>query len=92
MSWTLLWAVEWEPGIRDTGLDHLRERRGKAEVAGFFPALAATLSSGTLALPAAHNSLTVMAPARQITRSACANSAAMSAMKGRRSASRPRRA
>ena len=36
--------VEWEPGIRDTRLDHLRERRGKAEVAGFFPALAATLA------------------------------------------------
>lgn len=36
--------VEWEVGIRDTGLDHLRERRGKAEVRKFFPALAATLT------------------------------------------------
>lgn len=31
--------VEWEAGIRDTGLGYFRERHGKAEVAGFFSAL-----------------------------------------------------
>lgn len=35
--------VEWEQGVRDTGLPYLRPRRGKAEVAEFFPALFATL-------------------------------------------------
>lgn len=36
--------VEWEVGIRDTGLDYLRERHGKQDVAGFFSALAATVT------------------------------------------------
>ena len=36
--------VEWEAGIRDTGLDHLRERHGKQEVTGFFSALMATVT------------------------------------------------
>lgn len=36
--------VVWEGGARDTGLDYLRERRGKHEVAEFFPALAANLA------------------------------------------------
>lgn len=31
--------VEWEVGVRDTGLDYLRERHGKEEVVGFFSAL-----------------------------------------------------
>jgi quercetin dioxygenase-like cupin family protein len=35
--------IHWEPGARDTGLAHLRERRGRAEVAEFFTDLAATL-------------------------------------------------
>lgn len=35
--------VEWEAGARDTGLDYLRERHGKQEVAGFFSALAANV-------------------------------------------------
>lgn len=35
--------VVWEPGVRDTGLEYLRERHGKHEVAGFFPALAAAV-------------------------------------------------
>lgn len=35
--------VEWEVGIRDTGLDYLRERHGKHDVIGFFEALARTL-------------------------------------------------
>ena len=35
--------VQWEVGIRDTGLDHLRDRHGKQQVAEFFPALAANL-------------------------------------------------
>lgn len=32
--------VEWETGVRDTGLPYLRERHGKAEVAEFFSDLA----------------------------------------------------
>ena len=36
--------VEWEAGIRDTGLDYLRERHGKQEVTGFFAALMANVS------------------------------------------------
>jgi ketosteroid isomerase-like protein/quercetin dioxygenase-like cupin family protein len=35
--------VEWEVGVRDTGLDYLRERHGKEEVAGFFQAVATNL-------------------------------------------------
>jgi quercetin dioxygenase-like cupin family protein/ketosteroid isomerase-like protein len=35
--------IEWESGVRDTGLDYLRERHGKQEVAGFFSALMANL-------------------------------------------------
>lgn len=35
--------IEWEAGVRDTGLPYLRERRGKAEVATFFGDLAANL-------------------------------------------------
>ncbi len=31
--------IVWDEGIRDTGLGYLRERHGKDEVAGFFPAL-----------------------------------------------------
>lgn len=36
--------VEWDAGVRDTGLDYLRERHGKAEAAGFFSALTANVS------------------------------------------------
>jgi quercetin dioxygenase-like cupin family protein/ketosteroid isomerase-like protein len=35
--------VEWEAGARDTGLPYLRPRRGKHEVAEFFPALLGTV-------------------------------------------------
>ena len=35
--------VEWEEGIRDTGLPYLRPGRGKAHVASFFEALAGNL-------------------------------------------------
>jgi len=35
--------IVWDAGIRDTGLPYLRERHGKAEVAGFFADLAANL-------------------------------------------------
>lgn len=36
--------IEWDAGVRDTGLDYLRERHGKQEVAGFFPALMANVA------------------------------------------------
>lgn len=35
--------IEWDVGVRDTGLEYLRERHGKEEVAGFFPALMSTV-------------------------------------------------
>mmetsp|Transcript_6954 Transcript_6954/g.29338 ORF Transcript_6954/g.29338 Transcript_6954/m.29338 type:complete len:488 (-) Transcript_6954:357-1820(-) len=48
-----------------------------------------TSGTSTAAQPAAHSSLTVIAPARQTTTSAQARAAAMSSMKGRTSAVRP---
>jgi ketosteroid isomerase-like protein len=35
--------VEWDAGVRETGLAHLRERHGKKEVTGFFQDLASTV-------------------------------------------------